>query len=131
MEVAGPVPDDIQHLAYETFEAASVTEITPADVKVGLATAIGRLENLYLDVYGLLTTGQRRVLRQLAEQPTATPGSADFVRRTGLANASSVKKALDVLIDAELAAVRGGVRQVADPFLAAWLCGIASRGPST
>ncbi len=124
VETAGPVPDDIQHLAYESFEAAQGAEIGRDEVGAGLATAVGRLENLYGDVYGLLAAGQRRVLSQLAEEPTSSPSSGDFVRRTGLANASSVKKALDALVDAELVAVRGGLRQVADPFLAAWLHGV-------
>ncbi len=116
--LAGPVPDDIQHFAYESFEATSTAEITSTDVHVGLVTALSRLENIYFDVYGLLSVGQRRVLRQLAEQSTAMPGSGEFVRRTGLANASSVKKASDALVDAELVVVRGGVRQIADPL---WL----------
>ncbi len=128
LETAGPVPDDIQHLAYEAFEAASGGEVGPDEVGAGLATAVGRLENLYIDIHELLTGGQRRVLRAIADDPTAMPSSSEFVRRTGLANASSVKKALDALIDSDLVAVRSGHRQVADPFLAAWLRGTVDGG---
>jgi uncharacterized protein len=121
---AGPVPDDIQHLAYEAFESAEGTEVTGADVEGGLATAVGRLEHLYSSVYELLAAGQRHVLRELALKPTSSPSSGEFVRRTGLANASSVKKALDALIMTELVVDRGGRRELADPFLAAWLRGV-------
>jgi uncharacterized protein len=128
VETAGPVPDDIQHLAYEAFEAAGGDEVGPDEIGTALATAVGRLENLYLDIYELLKDGQRRVLRAIADDPTAMPSSSEFVRRTGLANASSVKKALDVLIDLDLVVVRSGHRQVADPFLAAWLRGTIDGG---
>lgn len=122
---AGPVPDDIQHLAYEAFEIAQGPEIGADALDAGLRAAVGRLENLYTDLYELLSRGQRRVIGQLAREPSTAPSSADFVRRTGLANASSVKRALDALIDAELVAVRDGCRQVADPFFAAWLRGLS------
>ena len=121
MTVAGPVPDDIQHLAYEAFEQAPEQSIGRPEVEAGLARALERLESLYRDVYDLLSAGQRRVLDQLAQEPTSSPSSAEFVRRTGLANASSVKRALDALLGAELVVVREGRRQLADPFLAAWL----------
>jgi uncharacterized protein len=122
-KTAGPVPDDIQHLAYETFESASGSEVTAADVAAGLSGAVGRLDHIYSGFYELLSPGQRKVVRQLAIAPTSAPASAGFVQRSGLANASSVRKALDALVAAELVAERGGSRQVADPFFAAWLRG--------
>jgi len=121
VEMAGPVPDDIQHLAYEAFDLAQSESIGSEEVEKGVSRAVGRLESLYRDVYDLLSAGQRRVLDQLAQRPSSSPSSAEFVRRTGLANASSVKRALDALINAELVVLREGRRQVADPFLAAWL----------
>lgn len=66
------------------------------------------------------------MLDLLASSPTSTPTAADFVRRSGLANASSVKRALDALLANEPVAVRDGVRRVADPFLAQWLRGRAA-----
>ena len=122
--LAGPVPDDIQHLAYEAFELTEGDSIGRGEVEAGLFRAVSRLEALYRDVYDLLSAGQRRVLDQLAREPSSSPSSAEFVRRSGLANASSVKRALDMLIGAELVVVQDGRRQVADPFLAAWLRGV-------
>ena len=124
VSLAGPVPDDLQHLAYETFELTPGDSIGKDEVAAGLSRAVGRLESLYRDVYGLLSAGQRRVLDQLAREPTSSPSSAAFVRSTGLANASSVKRGLDALLEAELVVVREGRRQLADPFLAAWLRGV-------
>jgi hypothetical protein len=121
---AGPGPDDIQHLAYEAFESAPRGDVTVAHVAAGLTEAVGRFEHVYSGFYELLSAGQRKVLRQLAMAPTSSPASAEFVRRSGLANASSVRKALDALVAAELVAEHGSSRQVADPFFAAWLRGM-------
>jgi len=61
------------------------------------------------------------VLFALAEQPTDAPSSAAFIARTGLANHSSVRKALTVLEHEELVIRRSGRLDISDPFLAAWL----------
>ena len=85
VSLAGPVPDDLQHLAYETFKLTPGDSIGKDEVAAGLSRAVGRLESLYRDVDGLLSAGQRRVLDQLAREPTSSPSSAAFVRSTGLA----------------------------------------------
>lgn len=124
VDMAGPVPDDVQHLGFEAFEVARMRrQITAEDVRAGLSTAVGRLEHLYRDVYELLPLGQRRVLYQLAVAPTSMPSGVAFVRRADLANASSVRKALDGLATSELIVTRGAMRTVSDPFFAAWLRG--------
>jgi uncharacterized protein len=122
VKLAGPAPNDIQRLAYETFDSAGKT-IDEKAVHVGLAAAVAHDAPTYAERYETLSPGQRRVLSALAEEPTKQPGSAAFLARTGMANPSSVKKALDVLRAAELVANRDKVVVVADPFLAAWLRG--------
>jgi hypothetical protein len=119
--LAGPVPNDIQRLAYETYDTADVT-IDELAVYAGL-TAAAHDAASYAERYEILSPGQRRVLSALAEAPTEHPASAAFLAQTALANSSSVKKALDVLEEAELVARRGASLVVADPFFAAWLRG--------
>jgi hypothetical protein len=118
--LAGPVPNDIQRLAYETYDSAG-RAIGEKDVHAGLAAAVAHDAPTYAERYQTLSPGQRRVLSALAEAPTDQPAGAAFLGRTGLANPSSVRKALDALQTAELIANRGGTITLADPFLAAWL----------
>jgi hypothetical protein len=120
--LSGPVPNDIQRLAYETYDTAGATIDEPA-VHAGLTAAAAHDAASYAERYEILSPGQRRVLAALAEAPTEHPASAAFLAQTALANSSSVKKALDVLEDAELIARRGTTLVVADPFFTAWLRG--------
>ncbi len=120
--LAGPAPNDIQRLAYETYDTAGTT-IDEGAVYAGLTAAVAHDAPTYAERYEALSPGQRRVLSALAEEPTEQPGGAAFLARTRLANPSSVKKTIDVLRAAELVANRDKAVVVADPFLAAWLRG--------
>jgi AAA+ ATPase superfamily predicted ATPase len=120
VELAGPVPNDIQHLAYEVFDAAGAV-VLDRHVAEGLRLAVEHEAGLHADRFEALAPGQRRVLAQLALTPTEQPLAAAFVRDVRLANSSSVRKALDALLDEELVSLRDGRYRVADPFLAAWL----------
>ncbi len=120
VELAGPVPNDIQRLAYEAFDAAT-DAIDARAVDAGLAAAVAHDAATYAERYELLSPGQRRVLSTLADAPTDRPASAAITHRTGLANASSVRRALNALEDAELVTRRETTVEVADPFFAAWL----------
>ena len=118
--LAGPVPNDIQHLAYEVFDVATKT-ISEADVQHGLRFAVEHEAGLHADRFEALSPGQRRVIAELADDPVEQPLGAAFVHAVRLANSSSVRKALDALIDDELVVQRHGRYAVANPFFAAWL----------
>lgn len=120
--LAGPVPNDVQHLAYEVFAVAGAA-VTEADVHRGLQRAVEHEAGLHADRFEALSSGQRRVVAELALSPSAQPLSASFVRAVRLANSSSVRKALEALQADELVVVRDGEHRVADPFFAAWLRG--------
>ena len=120
IERAGPVPNDIQRLAYEAHDVADQA-IDRAAVDAGLARVVAHESETFAERFERLAPGQRRVLIALTEEPTAGPASAAFTARTGLANHSSVRKALTALEHDELVIRRAGHLQVADPFLAAWL----------
>jgi hypothetical protein len=120
VELAGPVPNDIQRLAYEAYDYGAAS-IDAAAGRGGLARVVTHESDTFAERFELLAPGQRRVLFALAEQPTDAPSSAAFIARTGLANHSSVRKALTALENEELVIRRAGRLGVADPFLAAWL----------
>jgi hypothetical protein len=122
VELADPAPNDVQRLAYETYDLAG-EEIDASSVRAGMAAAVAHDAPAYAERYELLSPGQRRILSALADAPTDQPAGAAFLARTGLANPSSVKKALDALRAADLVAGRDNALVVADPFFAAWLRG--------
>lgn len=119
-ELAQPAPNDVQRLAYEAYDVAGAT-IGETAVRAGLAAAIAHDAPAYAERYELLSPGQRRVLSALADEPASRLASSAFIARTAMANASSVKKAVDALRAAELVVTQDGALLVADPFLAAWL----------
>jgi hypothetical protein len=125
LSLAGPVPNDIQRLAYEAFDAGTAA-VTTSDLEAGMARAVAHAAPLYAEALSRLSGGQARVLGELARAPASEPYAASFARAVGLANASSVHKALAPLLGEEDVVERGGTLHVADPFLAAWL-----RGEST
>jgi len=120
--LAGPVPNDVQHLAYEVFDVAG-DAVTAADVSLGLQRAVAHEAGMHADRFEALSPGQRRVLAELAAAPVEQPLSAAFVQAVRLANSSSVRRALEALVEDELVVVRDGAHRVADPFFAAWLRG--------
>lgn len=121
LELAGPVPNDIQHLAYEAFEVAGES-LDAASVGAGLAQAVAHEAATYSDEYSRRPTGQRSVLTVIAiAHRVDEPASAAFVESVALANASSVRKAIIALREDELLVERSGAWMVADPFFAEWL----------
>lgn len=125
VELAGPVPNDIQHLAYDTFEAATAA-MDAAALEAGMARAVAHDAALFADALGRLSPGQVRVLTALSQASPAEPYSAAFARSVGLASGSSVRKALQPLLEGDDVASRDGRLVVADPFFAAWLRGAPS-----
>lgn len=124
VEVAGPVPNDIQHLAYEAYAGAD-HRIDVATVDAAMGRAVEHEAALFAEHLGRLSPGQARVMVALASGPPAEPFGAAFARRVGLASASSVRKALQPLLaDEEVVEGPDGLA-VADPFFAAWLRGAA------
>ncbi|MGH9105415.1 MAG: AAA family ATPase [Acidimicrobiales bacterium] len=119
---AGPVPNDIQHLAYDAFETAS-ERVDKAAVDAGMTRAVSHDAALFAEALGRLSAGQVRVVSALAHRSPAEPYSAKFARDVGLATGSSVRKALLPLLEKDDVVEREGHLVLADPFFAAWLRG--------
>jgi len=120
VQMAGPVPNDIQRLAYEAYDAASgAIDATAVGRATSAAVAHGAAG--YAEQFGRMAAGQRRVVTALASEPSSTPYAAAFVSRVNLANGASVRKALVALAETEVVVERDGFYAVADPFFAAWL----------
>ena len=120
VDLAGPVPNDIQHLAYEAFEVAR-RRINADAVANGLDQAVAHEASTYAEIFAARPPGQRRVLVALATGSEHSAFSAGFARSVGLAGSNSVKKAIEALEADEIVATRDGRPGVADPFFTAWL----------
>lgn len=117
---AGPIPHDIQRLAYEVFDASG-TCITEPDVVTGMGLVVNHETEVYAERFSRLALGHRRLLLALAADEVRQPQSAEFVRSVGYANHASVRKAMQVFEDDETVIELDGVHRVADPFYREWL----------
>jgi hypothetical protein len=127
VDVAGPVPNDIQRLAYQAFELADRT-IDGDTVQSAIQVIVDHESHLFEEHLQRLTVGQERVLRALSGGSDASVGSARFAREVGLASATSVSRTLEALEKAELITRRDRHWVLVDPFLAKWLEGISRNG---
>ncbi len=118
--IAGPVPNDIQHLAFEAFELAG-RRITGGEVMAGLAQAVAHESDLFSDRLAAMSLGQARVVVALAAGHDGPIFTSDFARSVELAGPASVRKALLALAEDDTITNRGGRWVVTDPFFAAWL----------
>ncbi len=122
---AGPIPNNIQRLAYETFELATakVEKNDEELIESAFAQAISHEADRFDEEIERLAVGQRRIMFELAKTPTESPFSGEFARSVRLANPSSVKRSLNALLEAELIRREPttGQYQIADPFLRKWL----------
>lgn len=130
---AGPVPNDIQRLAFEVYDC-STKKIVALDVAAGMNLVVQHESARYAQQYEDLSPGQRRVVHRLAHEPSTAPQSTEFVHAVGLANPSSVRKAITALRASEVVVYRSGGTPasegvagggqkyaVTDPFFAEWL----------
>ncbi|MGN6610059.1 MAG: AAA family ATPase [Jatrophihabitans sp.] len=120
VELAGPVPNDIQYLAYEVYNTAGRT-ITASDVETGMRLAVEHEADFDAWRFAALAPGQRRVLRRLAEAPTATPYADDFRDAVQARSPGALRNSLTRLLQADLATMVDGTYRVTSPFFAAWL----------
>lgn len=120
VELANPVPNDIQRLAYEAYDAADVIDVEA--VGEGFRNGVDHEASIYSDRYESRAPGQRRVLVELAKTGgTRAPTSAAFAFSVGLSTGASVRKALLALADEDLVVERDGRWAVSDPFFSGWL----------
>ncbi len=115
-----PVPFDVHQLAYESFGQAEKA-IDPIAVTRAVEALVRHEAADYAKTFERLSAGQRRVLKLLAAGTSPSVGSSAFSSAAGLADPTSVRKAMRALEEAELVVGREDGPAVDDPFLAVWL----------
>jgi hypothetical protein len=120
-ELAGPVPYDIQRLAYEVFDRAG-DRIASSDADDGMSGVIRREDPNFTDGLSRMSIRHRRVLVGISvRRRVDQPYTAEFARDVGYAGPPGVRRAIEALCaDETLSQQRGGL-VVADPFFAEWL----------
>ena len=116
---AGPVPNDIQHLAFEAFTVAGDV-ISGDDVQAGMDRAVALNEGTYSEAWQHRSAVQRRILVALADGATAEPFGREFTRRTGLAP-SSVQRGIAALADDDWVVATEGKWHLTDAFFTRWV----------
>jgi hypothetical protein len=120
-ELAGPVPYDIQRLAYEVFDRAG-DRIASSDADDGMSGVIRREDPNFTDGFSRMSIRHRRVLVGIAvRRRVEQPYTAEFARDVGYAGPPGVRRAIEALSADETLSERQGALVVADPFFAEWL----------
>jgi AAA+ ATPase superfamily predicted ATPase len=111
----------IQKVLNRLFELR-LEEITDDHVKQCIDYIIQREEDDFRRLYSLLTTNQAQVLKAIAhEKMVAAPTSQAFIQKYNLPASSSVKRAIDFLIDNEYIYPTEDGYIVYERFMAIWL----------
>jgi uncharacterized protein len=121
-DIAAPAPNDVQHLALDSFYLAERIIDTEV-VDAALTELVERSSGLYTTTFEDLTSIQKRLVRLLAFGPRSQLQSAEVTREIGAANPSGVSRALAALEQRKqpLVARDGGSWRLDDPFFGAWL----------
>lgn len=111
----------VQFLMNRLYETTKRVESVSQANEV-IVAAIDTLTPQYETMMTLLTTNQVNLLKAIAKEgKIEKPQSVDFIKKHNLASASSVKTALDMLVDKELVYPDPGGYIVYDRFLNLWL----------
>lgn len=111
----------VQSILNKLYAKKPVT-IMEKDVNTCLSEIIRSEEDDYKQIYSLLTNNQAQVLKAIAKEGlVAEIGQRDFVRKYNLPASSSIKRALDYLLDKEYVYRSESGYIVYDRFFALWL----------
>jgi hypothetical protein len=123
VEASGNIPYYLQALGYEAVEQA-VSEGSDSIDATGIAKAleqcVRRMSGVFETAVEPLSANQRTVLAALAAEPTDCFDAA-YRSRHGLPAYTSIMSALKTLESSGLVVSAHKLRNVANPFFAAWL----------
>jgi len=119
----GGHPYATQELCYALWEETPEGGAASVETVAAALARVLRSENAHFTrVWDTTSRTQRLVLQALAAQPAAGLTSGEYRRRHGLPAPSSVQKAVEALVAAELVVREGpGSYRIAEPFLAEWV----------
>ena len=111
----------VQQLCNRLY-ARGTTRIEEANADAVFAEVLGEQEHLYYGFRSMITDQQWSVLSAVAkDRVVAEPSGTQFIERNRLGPTSTVRRALDALLEKELVYRDQEGYHVEDPFLAAWI----------
>jgi len=115
-------PYGTQELAYTLWE---ITDEGSTAARADLDEAVNRVlrsENAHFSrIWERASRAQRLTLQALATEPGGPPFGAAYRRMHNLPGVSSVQRALETLVEDELAERHDAGYRIAEPFLADWI----------
>lgn len=121
-QIANNIPGDIQQLCEALWHVSSIGEtIDQSHLREGLDLIFSREQKSYENYVSLLTNIQQKVLRALAMEGGKNIFSVTFMRSAGFNNPSSVRKAINRLIDLNILYESTDEYRFINPFFRAWL----------
>lgn len=121
-EAACDITGDVQQLCSEIWNGTNSGDvIEPETVMLGLSRIHRAEHESNARIIDLLTTGQVRVLQGLARVGGGAPTSKEFLAASGIAQPSSVTRALNRLSDRGLIYATPNGYRFFSPFFRTWL----------
>jgi len=126
-DVAAGVPNEVQQLAWLTFEI-SPRRIQASAVETARSLLLRQARFEFEAIFAHVSPSARRVLKVLAtEEPITSLASRAMVDRVEVANASGVMKAVRALEREDLIELSPDGWRIANPFFKIWLAEHAGR----
>ncbi|HEY8755195.1 MAG TPA: hypothetical protein VIN65_02440 [Candidatus Dormibacteraeota bacterium] len=119
---AAGIPNDVQLLAFWSFESAPGPEVDDAALRRAIRAAVGDQREEFEEVFGKLSLTQQRLLKHIAANHTTAVTGAVVQAAIGVSH-TSARAAAEVLERAQLIQSQDGAWVVSSGLLSEWLSG--------
>ena len=125
LSIGGESPNDVQHLAHESWNFCSRRQVSATELQLALAKILSDLAPMGAAWLAQLTQRQTRALLATAFYEDLGAGTGEFMRAAGARNTGTVTSALRPCLQGPDPIVeKVGTRyRVRSRFLRLWLCG--------
>ena len=124
LSLGGDSPNDVQHLAHETWNVSVRKTVAAAELELALAKILSDLDPMGESWLALLTRRQTRVLLATALFEHLGASTEEFLRSAGTDNSGAISGALKPCIQGREPIVEkiGSRYRVRSRYLRLWLC---------
>ena len=121
-QISENIPGDIQQLCGAMWEITTEKEMISADkLKDAIELIFAREQKSYESYISLLTNIQTKVLTAVAKQGGKQIFSAAFMKPSGFTNPSTVRRAVNRLLQLNILFESSGAYRFVNPFFRAWV----------
>jgi len=121
-QIAANIPGDMQQLCGAIWETTSEKETISLDnLKNAMHLIFAREQKSYESYIGLLTNIQLKVITAVAKEGGKQVFSAAFMKPSGFTNPSTVRRAVNRLLQLNILFESSGEYRFVNPFFRAWI----------